>query len=230
MPRSNHDSNTRKNAFLDCLALLSRAFWGPDRESCRAMLRGDFLRPFEILSSLMPVDPSPALAEINAFIATHNDPDSLLEPLEESYVRLFISHRDGIAAPLYQSCYTAGQPSAGRGLLMGTPAAEMQRRLRSVGLGLDEKISRIPDHLSVELEYLYYLIQDPSWTENSQSAKQARSFCADVMLPWILEFKNRLGGVPVDNPFYPRMADLLVSLVNLISGPSPPAGHPETGQ
>jgi TorA maturation chaperone TorD len=67
-------------------------------------------------------------------------------------VRLFISNRTGITAPLFHSCYASGD-----GLLMGEPARMMREVLAAQGLDLAETVHEPPDHLSIELEYLYYL-------------------------------------------------------------------------
>jgi len=218
MPRLNLSLIRRKSAVLDALEVLSRVFWGPDDDSCRAMITGGYLLPFEILSPLMSVDPPTAVADIKAFISSHSDAGSLFEALETSYVRLFISNRGGIAAPLHQSCYTEEQSASGVGLLMGAPAADMRRRLESAGLALDEKISSMPDHLSVEIEYLYYLVRESIGAEDDGMAGQTRFFCTEVVLPWAGEFRRRLRGAAENNPFYPLMASLLMSLLTLISG------------
>lgn len=203
-------------AILEGLAFLSRIFHGPDGEFCENMIRGDCLHPFEVLAPLMTFDPPGALAEINALITMHADPDSLFEALETSYVRLFISNRGGISAPLYQSCYTETDRPGKSGLLMGKAAVDMKRRLASAGLSLDENIGQMADHLSIEIEYLYFLLQKIEDQPGCPLPRGARSFAATVMLPWVSRLRNRIDAEPEDF-FYPRMASLLISTLNLIS-------------
>ena len=181
------------------------------------MLRGNRLHPFETLSTLMSVDPPGTIAEIAGLISEHADPGSLFQTLEESYVRLFISNRGGISTPLYQSCYTNPERPEQPGPLMGKAARDMRRRLVSAGLSLDEKLGQLPDHLSVEIEYLYFLLQKPENREDNRSAIEARAFAAEVMLPWVRKFRKKLEGEE-ENRFYLRMAGLLVSLLKVISG------------
>ncbi|NIQ90076.1 MAG: molecular chaperone TorD family protein, partial [Desulfobacterales bacterium] len=74
----------------------------------------------------------------------------MYQHLEEGYVRLFISAKGGITAPLYESCYEfEGAP------LMGRAAAEMKERFETKDLSVADTIQEPPDHLSIELEYLY---------------------------------------------------------------------------
>lgn len=217
MEKLSSPSQDQQQAVLEGLAFLSQIFWGPDPETCDTMIQRNCLQPFEILSPLMTFDPPGAIEEIAAFISEHADSISLFENLEESYVHLFISNRSGIPAPLYQSCYSDAARPGGHALLMGGAALGMKRRLESVGLSLDGDLGQMPDHLSVEIEYLYFLIQGGESGDDSYLTDQAQSFSSEVMLPWVGEFKKRLEGEEV-NLFYPRMASLLISLLNLISG------------
>ena len=84
---------------------------------------------------------------------------ALFDFLEESYVRLFVNAQNGITAPLYHSCYQdTGQPDSQSGL-MGESAGFMRQFFKSKGLSLANSINEPPDHLSIELEYLYFLLQ-----------------------------------------------------------------------
>ena len=216
METQSSQTEGHRQAILEGLAFLSRIFWGPDLESCEAMIRGNCLQPFEILSPPMSFDPPGTIAEIAGLISQNTDPHSLLQTLEESYVRLFISNRGGITS-LYQSCYTNPEWPEKPGPLMGAAALDMQRRLKSAGLSLDEKLGQLPDHLSVEIEYLYFLLQEPENREDNRSAVEARAFAAEVMLPWVRKFRKKLEGEE-ENRFYLRITGLLVSLLTLISG------------
>ena len=92
------------------------------------------------------------------------------------------------------------------------------RRLASAGLSLDRNLGQMPDHLSIEIEYLYFLLEEIENPPGSPLPREARSFASAVMLPWILGFRDKLEAEEED-VFYPRMASLLVSTLSLISGP-----------
>ena len=81
------------------------------------------------------------LHEIISIIKSFPDGDSLYQNLEEGYVRLFISAKGGITAPLYESCYEfEGAP------LMGRAAIEMKERFEAQDLSVADNIQEPPDH------------------------------------------------------------------------------------
>ncbi|MGD8739258.1 MAG: molecular chaperone TorD family protein [Desulfobacterales bacterium] len=45
------------------------------------------------------------MTEIKSVLNKFTSADALFHHLEEAYVRLFISDREGVTAPLYASCY-----------------------------------------------------------------------------------------------------------------------------
>ena len=92
-------------ALLESIQKLSDLFWGPDIQRCSEMLAGDSWLCFKALKATLKLDPSEAVNKIETDLESFTDADSLYQYLETAYVRLFISHRDGIAAPLYESCY-----------------------------------------------------------------------------------------------------------------------------
>jgi TorA maturation chaperone TorD len=202
----------QKASLQNGLRALCGIFWGPDASRCEEIFRGLWLGPSEQLAVLLEGKADDALAEIKAFVATFSDAAALCSCLEEEYVRLFISNRSGIKAPLFHSCYIAGG-----GLLMGEPARMMKELLAAQGLDLTETIHEPPDHLSIELEYLYYLLER-GWKENDQGLLTAAArFASETMLPWVHLFHRRLSeGATVR--FFPCAAALLILLLQRIAG------------
>ena len=123
-------------AIQEGLSFVSRVFWGPDLEFCQSIHEDDWL-----ISTMKPYKES--VAKISAVIRSFEDGEALFNDLESHYVSLFISNRQGIAAPLYHSCYTGSQGIDSQPLLMGTPAMEMNKRLASSGLALDDSTGEI---------------------------------------------------------------------------------------
>jgi TorA-specific chaperone len=172
---------------------LSESFWGPNLQKCSEILAGTYFKPFTALQSLLKFHPPDVLQRIESGCQKFSDADALFQYLETAYVRLFISHRDGIAAPLYESCYVGMEPGA-TGSLMAEPAIVMKKHLQSSGLALGAGISEPPDHIAIEFEYLYYLLQK-GWAEGrSTRFKEAASFAANTMLPWVSRLRERLAG------------------------------------
>jgi TorA maturation chaperone TorD len=204
-------TETQKASVLKGLRDLCSVFWGPDANLCEEIFRGLCLGPCDELAFLLEGKAADAIAEIKAFVATFSDASALYGCLEEEYVRLFISNRSGIRASLFHSCYAAGG-----GLLMGEPARMMKELLAAKGLDLAETVHEPPDHLSIELEYLYYLLER-GWKETDwELLASAARFASDTMLPWLHRFHSRLSD-EATVPFFPCAATLLIMLLRRIA-------------
>ena len=108
---------------LDGLKMMAQIFWGPSGDKCAEMVGEIYLDRLQSLTSVLKADTVGALDQIVSIIKGFPGGDSLYQHLEEGYVRLFISAKGGITAPLYESCYEfEGAP------LMGRAAAEMKER------------------------------------------------------------------------------------------------------
>ena len=205
-----------QTALLDCLASLARLFWGPDPDISRALLRGSFLSPFEALEPRVNFEPPAILADLNGIIKELADENTIFHYLEEAYVRLFINSREGLTAPLYASCYIAGTASGENAPLMGPPAVLMRKRFASRGLTMSETMHEPPDHLSIELEYLYFLLKN-GWADNDPGLmSEAVSFAGDAMLPWVTRLQERIADESRCR-FYPLITSVAVSILAYLS-------------
>ncbi|MEE4261172.1 MAG: molecular chaperone TorD family protein [Desulfobacteraceae bacterium] len=205
-----------QTALLDSLAALARLFWGPDPESSRELLQGSFLNPFETLESRVEFEPPAILADLNGIINELADENALFQYLEEAYVRLFINSRAGITAPLYASCYVDGTASNENAPLMGPPADLMRKRFASKGLEMSETMHEPPDHLSIELEYLFFLLKN-GWADNDPALlSEAVSFAGEAMLPWVDSLWERIAD---ENQcrFYPLITSVALSILAYLS-------------
>ncbi|MBI5602900.1 MAG: molecular chaperone TorD family protein [Deltaproteobacteria bacterium] len=179
------------------------------------MLQPSFWLPIEKVLFRLDSSSEVIFKEIKAVLNHFPTAPALFDGLEEEYVRLFISDRRGIRAPLYASCYGAIN-SAERAPLMGEPALAMQERFRSKGLSLADDIGEPPDHLSIELEYLYFLLER-GWAEDDDLLlKEAGQFASEIMLPWVGQLRQRLEAIETENPFYPLITTLLSAFLKMI--------------
>jgi TorA-specific chaperone len=202
---------TRKEkVILDGLKIMGQTFWGPSIEGCSEMVKEDYLNRLDSLTSLLKTGADDDLQGIVSILKTFPDGDSLYQHLEEGYVRLFISAKGGITAPLYESCYEFdGAP------LMGRAAAEMKERFKTKNLSVADTIQEPPDHLSIELEYLYFLL-DKGWREEDDAlVTEAAEFASDTMLPWVSELSEKLASEEKCQ-YYPIMAAIVVEILNFI--------------
>lgn len=197
----------QRQTLLTAIKSMCRIFWGPDDRFCESVQKGSFLIPFEVLSTWVAYSPPDIIDKIRDVVDHYADAPSFCSDLEDIYVRLFISTRGGIAAPLYQSCYEYENAS-----LMGAPASDMQKRFESKELSLAENMNEPPDHLSIELEYLYFLLKTGWAGENRALLDEAASFAADILMPWLSRFSERLSA-DTNGHFYSLMTSLLMSIL-----------------
>lgn len=200
----------QKKALLEGIGLMCQIFWGPNPDLCKQIIQGAILASFEALDPVLSCNPSNALEEFKSVIKKYSDSNSLFEELQEDYVRLFVSDRDGIAAPLYQSCYEFENAP-----LMGSSAIEMKNRLESKGLALADNLHEPPDHLCIELEYLYFTLQKGWEGRNGFYVKEGATFASETMFPWVDAFYKRTAS---KNPysFFSFATCILCALLNLI--------------
>ena len=216
MPTIYSIDETKHAAFLEGVALLSKFFWGPAADDSREFIEGVYIKPFEALEPVVGFEPPGIIADLHAFNASFSDENDIYPSLEQSYVRLFINSIDGIAAPLYASCYASGNTPGQDAALMGPPAAMMKERFDSKGLSLGEHIHEPPDHLSIELEYLYFLV-DKGWSDGETFLlDEAVSFAGETMLPWITQFQQRIAPVETECRFYQLITAILCSILRFI--------------
>ena len=208
-------SGNQRSALLDLLKNLCAIFWGPDREKCREMLLHDYFRPFDILEPFLVSEPPGALKKIKDLIQSFPDEKVLFAHLEQTYVSLFVNARGGIAASLYQSCYADPKEPQRENSLMGEPAVMMKERFASKGLALDSGLHEPPDHLAIELEYLYFLLQK-GWAENDAAhLSEAAAFVETELLVWVPRFEERLREASA-GAFYAQVASILVAALRLL--------------
>ena len=204
-----------KQALLEVIQKMTHFYWGPTLEQCEDMLQVSFWFPMEKVLPLMDAPSTEVYKKIETTLDNFPHARALFDCLEEEYVRLFISDRQGIRAPLYASCY-AGEESGQIAPLMGEQALAMRERFASKGLTLADDIGEPPDHLAIELEYLYFLLKK-GWAEkDDRLLEEAFSFGSEIMLPWVIKLQKRLSGDETENRFYPLITTFLCAILNLI--------------
>ncbi len=207
-------TDAQRTDLLESLRSLSTVFWGPDLEQCRAIRSQDYFRPLERLAPVLGNAARDALDKLKDLVQGFQGAPVLLDRLEEEYIVLFVNARGGIAAPLYQSCYPDADAPRAAATLMGAPAVRMQQRFASRGIDLDTGLNEPPDHLAVEVEYLYFLIEK-GWAEKDPGLLgEAVDFTNTELLVWIPGFEKRLQTAPT-GPFYPLLTAILVAVLRL---------------
>lgn len=206
-------TSEQHTVLLKGLETLTRLYWGPSLADCQHMIQDSYFHSIDKLLIFCSIDAQDVLDRLRDTVRPFTNAGTLKRHLEECYVRLFINSQDGITAPLYASCYTGLDQG-----LMGKPAIKMRALFESKGLNLDEGIGEPPDHLAIELEYLYFLLNQNSDDAPLLIAQEAVAFTSDMVLPWVNQFYDQLVNETLCL-FYPRATQLLVSLLNYISAP-----------
>jgi TorA-specific chaperone len=206
----------QKQALLESLDKLCSIFWGPNLETCREMTVDSYFLSFEVLNDLLDHHYTNTIQNIKDLVSGFSDTESFFSFLEETYVRLFINTRGGISAPLYHSCYLDSGQTDASPAMMGETALLMKHRFESKGLSIADTIGEPPDHLSIEIEYLYFLLHNAWEKQHNDYLAEAVSFVKTFMLPWIVLFSDRLLDER-DCPFYSYAAALLRSILSLVA-------------
>ena len=218
-------SRENRGSILDGIEVISNAFWGPNPSVCEEIAKPDYVKPFKGLSKEIEGMGEP-LAALQNNIASMPDPDAIFQHLEACYVRLFINSRKGNIAPLYASCHAENEVDGQHPQLMGLDAVEMRKRINKMGLQMTGPSNEPPDHISIELEFLYYLLSR-GWAEkDNRLLSEASAFADGAMLPWVSRFKQRIAGEK-ECRFYPLMAQLTVSILAYLGkhAHTPPGGR-----
>ena len=196
---------------LDGLKIMGQTFWGPSVVECTEMKKENYLNRLDSMTSVLTTGADNLLHEIGSIVRSFSDGDSLYQHLEEGYVRLFISAKGSITAPLYESCYEfEGAP------LMGRAATEMKERFERKSLSVADGIQEPADHLSIELEYLYFLL-DKGWREDDDAlVAEAAEFAGERMFPWISKLSEKLASEETCR-YYPLMAAVLRQILAVLT-------------
>ena len=200
------------HALLDSIRRLCRVYWGPSEEGCRRMLEPSFLTPFITIQPLMEMPVRSHLDALQALIRRFATAGALFDYLEAGYVRLFVNSRNGITAPLYASCYEdEGNPQ-----LMGHAAEDMQALLADLGMAISSEIGEPADHIAIQLEVLFFLLDRRQTPCSPEGLRDAAQFAAEWMNPWVRRLYAHLENED-ECRFYPLFTAIMLSVLNAIA-------------
>ena len=198
------------HTLLEGLDFFCHCFLGPTPEFCETLLSKPAQEMFERLAELLGDAARPEIELLREEVSELADTTDLFDALSTTYIRLFVSTLGGVPAPLYQSCYESDG-----GSLMGSSAQAMQERLERCGLSVSLDAGEPPDHLPIQLEYLFFLL-DTGWREeDSARLEEAASFVEASLLPWMRRVSGRIDAAG-EAVFYPSAAALLCRLLERI--------------
>ena len=135
-----------------------------------------------------------------------NTPD--IELLKIDFSKLFVGPYN-LLAPPYGSVYLEGERK-----IMGDSTLDVISRFREAGLQTSESFKDAPDHISAELEFMYYLIFKELEAFSSSELQSAigyvqkqKAFLEDHLMVWMPEFAVSIKK-HAEHPFYPNLAEV----------------------
>ena len=196
-----HRTHLRHLARADVYRLLSACYYQPED----AFLEEEVFT--QLKTALAKVSPSGVMES-----ATLDDcfRDSGVEALMLDYSRLFLGPFDILAKP-YGSVYLDGEK-----IVMGDSTMQALELYREGGFDVAEDFLEMPDHIAVELEFLYLL----SFRIGKASDDEKRSHLIALKQKFLEEHLGRWVGTlseairkGTQTDFYKRLADLTEQFV-----------------
>ena len=129
-----------------------------------------------------------------------------LESIRVDYAKLFVGPYNLLAAP-YGSVYLDRERQ-----MMGDSTLDVKSRYREAGLDTAQNFKDAPDHISAELEFMYYLIfkEIEAFAESDTETamgfiQKQKSFLEDHLMAWVPKFADNIIK-NAGNPFYANLA------------------------
>ncbi|MCL4457589.1 MAG: molecular chaperone TorD family protein [Nitrospirae bacterium] len=194
-----------EQARSNCYKLFAACFYQPQKDI--------FVRErlFENLSLLLKQACPDAVVfseEMGGTILNYSNEDLLID-----YAKLFVGPNE-LLAPPYGSVYLDGERR-----VMGNSTIEVVKTYKDEGLAIDENFKELPDHIAVELEFMYYLIfKEIEALESSDDKKAAHFIEVQEMFlhrflgRWVKPFCDAITE-GTENEFYKALAGCLSTFV-----------------
>lgn len=189
-------------AKADVYRLLSACYYEPEEAFLEENVFGQLEQALSALDSERAVDAK----SMGAYFL-----ESSAEDLRIDYTRLFLGPF-GIRSKPYGSVYLDG-----KNIVMGESTMALLTLYHDGGFHVAENFSEMPDHVAVELEFLYLLntrlAEIPvEVTERDRLSRLGRSLLAEHLGQWIIPFTEAMKK-GADTDFYRKLADLTQSFI-----------------
>ncbi len=173
--------------------LLSRCFYAPTPELVEDLDHGPSAPLLQNLLAGLEVGTREEMLAPEANGVA--DGVSLQGVLSDEYMRLFEGPGHMEVAP-YESVHRKDVSDLERGLVMGRATLDARHRYAESGLGMAKDYTDLPDHVAVELEFMYYLCAREAEAGGSQAdgpyAKAQKEFLREHFLKWLPQFCDKV--------------------------------------
>ena len=164
---------------------LAQVFSYPGEEDYAGLVDDSYLEPFLLLGR-----------DVESLLSKTSYPVSL-EELQQQYTGLFDVGRGGSGppCPLYEGPY---RPDWGRSKIF----EELLRFYDFFGLELSPDSRELPDHLTVELEFMHFLtFQEASSEDPAPFQRAQRDFLNRHLVNWVPMLRQRIDEVAISEYF-----------------------------
>jgi TorA maturation chaperone TorD len=141
-------------------------------------------------------------------ISIYSDEDLLVD-----YSKLFVGPFE-IKSPPYGSVYIEKDRK-----VMGNSTMEVMELYREAGLAISNDFKELPDHIAVELEFMYYLVfkEIEAFEESEMDTvfnyiKMQQAFLDRFLRQWVAPFCEKIKE-GTDNKFYLALADCVSAFI-----------------
>jgi putative dimethyl sulfoxide reductase chaperone len=193
-------------ARADCCRLFAACFYPPDKKLLLEEALTDNLQAQLKLAcpqTTLPAAPGRHHLENDGHMA-----------LSVAYTRLFLGPPEMLAPP-YASFYLEKD-----GALMGPSSIKIAKFYDRAGLRINDDFNDMPDHITVMLEFLYYLLFQESLAQIDGTPEQRQvlestmiAFVNECMMPWIARFCERITAAD-EHPFYNALGQCLDGFIH----------------
>ena len=183
----------------NCFKLLAACFYEPDKDM---FIEQQVCENLETLSECWSSDAANHAGKMDMYLKTLSQ-----EQLSIDHAALFVGPFELLAAP-YGSVYTGDTRQ-----VMGKSTMDVLSFYETAGLSVE--IKEPPDHIAIELEFMYYLCAKEAVAASDNKSEAARrlrrqqtDFYFNALKPWVGKFCEAIRG-GTDNGFYLNLADCL---------------------
>lgn len=195
---------SREKLRADSFRLLAASFYEPQRgifeEGLLHNLAGSLKMPCPVAADYA--------AEMIKLLSAYSDEELLVD-----YSRLFVGPAELLAAP-YGSVYLEKDRR-----VMGDSTMAVLDFYKSRGLVMDGDFKELPDHIAVELEFMYYLVfkeiealELPDMTAAAAVLESQEFFMNKFLCPWADKLADKMME-GAETAFYRALAGCLAALI-----------------
>jgi len=174
--------------------IFAKLFYYPDKEIAGLLFNG----VITALINSLPIHVSDSETVMD-WIKSFTTEEEFLEAIQVEYTNLFITSFPKLPAPLYKSYYSEKE-------LFGKDTERLIEIYQKYNFKVSSEISELPDHLAIQLEFVYRLI------EQGTERLAQKNFINNEILSWIDELQSKINESS-SIPLYSHMINVIMKFI-----------------